>query len=87
VLVNYALEHRIEYEFEIPGMMWDSLTLEPEEYQHFVRLMPINAFFVSSENSVGSALREIYEFLTVVCDRSLPTENRAAKAAYRAQIS
>ena len=87
VLVEYALEHRMEYEFEIPGMMWDNLTLELEEYRHFVRLIPINAFFVSSENSVGSALREIYEFLTVVCDRSLPTENRAAKVAYRAQSS
>jgi hypothetical protein len=88
VLVDYALEYRMEYEFEIPGMVrWDNLTLEAEEYRHFVRLIPINVFFVSSENSVYSALREIYEFLTVVCDRSVPTENRAAKAAYRVQIS
>jgi hypothetical protein len=85
-LVDYALEHRSEYAFEIPGVMWHNISLEPEEYRHFIRLIPINAFFVSCENSVGSALREIYEFLTVVCDRSLPTENRAAKEAYRRQV-
>ncbi len=84
VLVDYAMEHRPEYEFEIPGVMHTNVSLEPEEYRHFVRLIPINAFFVSIEGSVGSALREVYEFLTVVCDRRLPTENRSAKEAYRA---
>jgi hypothetical protein len=82
-IVSYALEQKLEYEFEIPGVMNTGVTLEAEEYKNFVRLIPINAFFVSVHGSIASSLREIYEFLTLICDRSLPTENMAAKDKFR----
>ena len=82
-IVGYALEQKLEYEFEIPGVMDTQVTLEAEEYKNFVMLIPINSFFVSVHGSIASSLREIYEFLTLVCDRSLPTENMAAKDKFR----
>jgi len=82
-VVDYALQQKLEYEFEIPGVMDTQVTLEAEVYKNFVRLIPINSFFVSVHGSIASTLREIYEFLTLVCDRSLPTENMAAKKKFR----
>ena len=82
-LVNFALEEKFAYRFEIPGVMDTDVTLEAEYYKNFVRLVPINSFFVSLRTSLTEALREIYEFLTLVFDRSLPTENMAAKVNFR----
>lgn len=82
-LVDYALEQNLEYEFEMPGVMNTQVTLAPEVYKDFVRLIPINSFFVTVDRSIASILAESYEFLTLVCDRSLPTENMAAKAKFR----
>ncbi len=83
ILVDYALEQKFEYEIEIPGVMYTVVSLEAEEYRHFIRLIPINSFFVSVRSSIVSALREIYQFLTLVCDRNVPTENKAAKSKFR----
>jgi len=82
ILVDYALEQKFEYEIEIPGVMNTEVSLEAEEYRHFIRLIPINSFFISVRSSIASALREIYQFLTLVCDRTVPTENKAAKAKF-----
>ena len=82
-LVDFALEEKFAYKFEIPGVMDTDVTLEAEYYKNFVRLIPINSFFVSLRASPTETLREIYEFLTLVFDRSLPTENMAAKANFR----
>lgn len=82
-IVGYAVEQKLEYEFEIPGVMNTQVSLDAEEYKNFVRLIPINSFFVSIHGSIASTLREIYEFLTLVCDRALPTENMAAKHKFR----
>ena len=82
-IVGYALEQKLEYEFEIPGVMNTQVSLDAEEYKNFVRLIPINSFFVSIHGSIASTLREIYEFLTLVCDRALSTENMAAKHKFR----
>jgi hypothetical protein len=82
-LVDFALEQKREYEYEMIGVMNTSVSLEAEEYMNFVRLVPINAFFLATTNSVIVALRQVYEFLTLVCDRGLPTENIAAKAKFR----
>jgi hypothetical protein len=82
-VVSYALQQKLEYEFEIPGVMDTQVTLDSEKYKNFIRLIPINSFFVSVRSSIPSTLREIYEFLTLVCDRSLPTENMAAKDKFR----
>ena len=86
-VVDFALEQKLEYEFEMPGVMDTQVTLESEEYKNFIRLIPINSFFVSVHNSIASTLREIYEFLTLVCDRSLPTENMAAKNKFRIKLN
>ena len=82
-LVGFALEQKLEYEFQMPGVMYTSVSLEAEDYINFVRLIPINSFFVTARSSLASTLREIYEFLTLVCDRALPTENMASKARFR----
>lgn len=82
-VVDFALEQKLEYEFEMPGVMETQVTLESEEYKNFIRLIPINSFFVSVHNSIASSLKEIFEFLTLVCDRSLPTENMAAKNKFK----
>jgi hypothetical protein len=82
-LVDYALEQKLEYSFEIPSVMDTTISLETEDYKNFVRLIPINSFFVSVRQSLTSTLKEIYEFLTLVCDRTLPTENMAAKGKFR----
>ena len=79
-LAEYALESSREYEIEIPGVMESGGTLEAEHYDDFVRIIPINAFFVGVQgHSLRSTLRRIYQFLTTVCDRSVRIENRAAK--------
>jgi hypothetical protein len=82
-LVGFALEEKVEYEYEMIGVMDTSVSLQAEQYANFVRLIPINAFFLATQNSVITSLREIYEFLTLVCDRVLPTENIAAKEKFR----
>lgn len=82
-LVEFALEQRLDYQFEIPGVMNTEVSLEAEDYRNFVRLIPINSFFVGVGGSLSSTLREVYEFLTLVCDRALPTENMAAKVRFR----
>ena len=82
-VVDFALQQKLKYEFEIPGIMDTQVRLEPEEYKNFIRLIPINSFFVSVHSSIASTLREIYEFLTLVCDRSLQTENMAAKDKFK----
>lgn len=82
-LVSFALEQKLEYEYEMVGVMNTSVSLEAEEYLNFVRLVPINSFFLAATKSVVASLREVYEFLTLVCDRGLPTENIAAKAKFR----
>ncbi len=81
-LVDYALAQKCEYEFETPGVMDTGVSLEPEVYKNFIRLIPINSFFISISNSLSAALRELYKFLTLVCDRTLPTENKAAKKQF-----
>lgn len=83
VLVRFALEQKLNYKFGIPGVMNTNVSLEAEEYKNFVRLIPINSFFVATRESVASTLREVYEFLTLVYDRSLPTENMAMKDKFR----
>lgn len=82
-LVKFALEQKLEYEFETPGVMDTSVSLEVENYRNFVRLIPINSFFLAAKSSLASTLREVYEFLTLVYDRALPTENMVAKARFR----
>jgi hypothetical protein len=82
-LVRFALEQKLNYEFEIPGVMSTNVSLEAEEYKNFIRLIPINSFFVATRDSLASTLREVYEFLTLVYDRSLPTENMAMKDKFR----
>lgn len=82
-LIDYALEQKLEYSFEIPRVMDTTVSLETEDYKNFVRLIPINSFFVSARQSLASTLKEIYEFLTLVCDRTLLTENMAAKDRFR----
>ncbi len=84
-LVDYVLSDEENYVFEVPGGAEEaSMSLETEEYKNFIRLAPINSFFVSAGTSVPATLREIYRFLTVVCGRTLPMENKAAKAEFRA---
>jgi hypothetical protein len=79
-LAKYALESSREYEIEIPGVMEHSGTLEAEYYEDFVRIIPINAFFIGVQrHQLRSTLRRVYQFLTAVCDRSVRVENRAAK--------
>lgn len=78
-LVDYALQIRSEYAYGIPGVMAATVELTPEYYKNFVRLIPINAFFVSVRNSILESLREVYEFQSIVCDRDLRFENRTAK--------
>jgi hypothetical protein len=81
-LVDYALEQKLEYAYEMLGVMDKDVTLEAEEYNNFVRLTPINSFFVSVRDALKSTLNEVYEFLTLGCDRPLPTENVAAKQKF-----
>jgi hypothetical protein len=83
VLERFALEQKINYRVGIPGVMNTELSLEAEEYKNFFRLIPINSFFVTTKEPVASTLREVYEFLTLVYDRSLPTENLAMKDKFR----
>ena len=83
VLVKYALGQKLNYKFEIPGVMDTGVSLKAEEYKNFVRLIPINSFFVAPRESLASSLREIYEFLTLVYDRTLPTENMAMKDNFK----
>lgn len=83
VLGRFALEQKLNYKFGIPGVMHTDVSLEAEEYKNFVRLIPINSFFVATRESLASTLREVYEFLTLVYDRSLPTENIAMKDKFR----
>lgn len=81
-LVDWALKEKESYNFGITGIMNREIPLARENYKNFIRLIPINSFFVSIRKSVPSTLREIYEFLTTVCDRNLPVENIAAKSQY-----
>lgn len=77
---GYALDGSQEYEIEIPGVMESSGPLEAEYYDDFVRIIPINAFFVGvQQHPLRSTLRGIYQFLTTVCDRNVRIENRSAK--------
>jgi len=56
------------------------VSLEAEDYKNFIRLVPINSFFVATtRRSVAATLKEVFEFLTLVYDRSLPIENIAMK--------
>ena len=80
---QYALESSREYDIEIPGVMEHSGTLEVEPDDEFVRVTPINAFFVGIQrHSLRSTLRRVYQFLTTVCDRNVRLENRAAKSRF-----
>jgi hypothetical protein len=83
VLSRFALEQKLNYKFGIPGVMDTDVSLVAEEYKNFVRLIPINSFFVAPRESLASTLREVYEFLTLVYDRSLPTENMAMKDKFK----
>ena len=83
LLADYALKEASYYDFGIPGVMESNILLEIENHKNFFRLIPINSFFVSIQRSVASSLREIYEFLTTVCDRNLPMENISEKRKYR----
>ena len=83
LLADYALKEASYYDFGIPGVMESNILLEIENHKNFIRLIPINSFFVSIRRSVASSLREIYEFLTTVCDRNLPMENISEKRKYR----
>jgi len=77
---KYALESSREFEIEIPGVMEHRGALEAESYDGFVRIIPINSFFVGVQGcSLKSTLWRIYQFLTSVCDRNVRVENRAAK--------
>lgn len=83
ILADHALKNSSYYDFGIPGIMETTdIELEIESYKNFIRLIPINSFFVSIGRSVVSSLREIYEFLTTVCDRSLQIENLIEKNKY-----
>lgn len=81
VLARYALEQEDSYRFEVPG---GSILFKEESYRNFVRIMPINTFILSvADRSVGVALKEIYQFLTLVPGRALPSmENEAAKEQF-----
>jgi hypothetical protein len=81
-LVEYALEQKPEYEYQMLGGPCMGVSLEAEEYRNFVRLTPTNTFFVPSRSSIITTLREVYEFLTLVCDRG-PFENTAAKEKFK----
>lgn len=82
-LARHALEGSQEYELEMPGMMGHSGTLGAEYYEDFVRVIPINAFFIGVERRpLRSTLRRVYQFLTTVCDRNVRMENRAAKERF-----
>lgn len=82
-LVGYAVEQSHEYELELPGIMWHEGRLEVERYSEFSRIIPINAFFLSvQQRPLAESLRTIYRFLTLVCDRSVRVENRAAKRLF-----
>jgi hypothetical protein len=79
-LVGFALQQRLYYKFGIPGIMNTEVSLEAEDYKNFIRLVPINSFFVATtRRSVAATLKEVFEFLTLVYDRSLPIENIAMK--------
>lgn len=86
-LKEFALEENAEYDFEIPGSMQYAPRLEAEIYKNFIRLTPINSFLVSVEKSISETLKEIYQFLTEVYDRTLPLENRAAKNKFKPEQS
>jgi len=59
VLGRFALEQKLSYKFGIPGVMDTDVSLEAEEYKNFVRLIPINSFFVATRESLASTLREV----------------------------
>jgi hypothetical protein len=83
-LARRALEGSQEYELEMPGMMGQTGSLGAEYYEDFVRITPINAFFVGvGRLPLRSTLRRVYQFLTTVCDRNVRMENRAAKKRFR----
>jgi hypothetical protein len=74
----------------IPNQVFQSsnevaaIEAEIEEFRHLFRIVPHNIFIVeSSEQRLGNALREIYEFLTVVRDRPMYFESSAAKVKFR----
>lgn len=81
-LVEFARSFHAEYVYEAPGMI-DHVDLEVEEFKHFVRLKPINCFFVPSASNLPDHFREILRFLSMVCDRPMPYENSAAKSTFR----
>ena len=73
--------------FELPMKNPSVAMVLAEDYRHFVRLTPLNIFFVAVERSIAAGLREVYEFLTLVCDRHLVLENVAAKGQFRDRSS
>jgi hypothetical protein len=83
-LARRALEGSQEYDLEMPGMMGQSGTLGAEYYEDFVRVIPINAFFIGAGRRplLRDTLRRVYQFLTAVCDRNVRMENRAAKERF-----
>jgi len=71
------------YRYEVPGMMNTGIDLEAEAYDSFIRVIPINCFIVSGEKRLKTVFEEVFQFLTVVCDRPMPFENRAAKERFK----
>ncbi len=79
------LADQTEYKFVVPGMLHTGIDLAREDYKNFVRLVPLNVFFVTGEAPLVSTFRKILQFLTLVCDRPMPFENEAAKKSFKAE--
>lgn len=71
------------YEYEVPGMMDTGIDLAVERYKNFVRVIPINCFIVSGDRKLTTVFDEVFQFLTVVCDRPMPFENIEAKKRFK----
>jgi hypothetical protein len=71
------------YEYEVPGMMDTGIDLDVERYKNFVRVIPINCFIVSGDRKLTTAFDEVFQFLTVVCDRPMLFENIEAKKRFK----
>lgn len=85
-LADAAVRFQQWYMFDTPTGMPSVTMITIEEYKNFVRIRPLNAFFVEAQRSIREAIREVYEFLTVVCDRHLVLENTAAKFRFRPNL-
>jgi hypothetical protein len=71
------------YAYEVPGMMDTGIDLDVERYKNFIRVIPINCFIVPGDRKLTTVFDEVFQFLTVVCDRPMPFENIEAKKGFQ----